>query len=55
MIIIMIIIIIITIAQPGSLGNAIKIKALSRESSNPGWTVSLMRRKLLFMGDLDDI
>ena len=43
------------IAEPGSLGNAIKIKALSREPGNPGWTASPVRRKLLFMGDLDDI
>ena len=40
--------------EPGSLGNAIKLKALSREPGNPGWTVSSVRRKLLFMGDLDD-
>ena len=43
------------IAKPGSLGNAIRIKALSREPDNPAWTVSFVRRKLLFMGDLDDI
>ena len=43
------------IAEPGSLGNTIKIKALSREPGNPGWTVIPMRCKLLFMGDLDDI
>ena len=43
------------ITEPGSLGNAIKIKALSREPGNPGWTVRLVGRKLLFMGDLDDI
>ena len=43
------------IAEPGSLGNTIIIKALSRESGNPGWTVSPIHRKLLLMGDLDDI
>ena len=43
------------IAEPGSLGNAIIVKALSREPGNPGWTVSPMHRKLLLMGDLDDI
>ena len=41
--------------EPGSLGNAIKIKALSTDPSNTGLTVSPMCRKLLFMGDLDDI
>ena len=43
------------IAEPGSFGDTIKIKVLSREPGNPGWTVILLRRKLLFMGDLDDI
>ena len=43
------------IVKPGSLANATKIKALSREPGNPGWIGSPMRRKLLFMGDLDDI
>ena len=43
------------IAEPCSLGNAIIVKALSREPGNPGWTVSPMHRKLLLMGDLDDI
>ena len=39
--------------EPGSLGDTIKIKALSIEPGNPGWTVIPVRRKLLFMGDLD--
>ena len=43
------------IPEPGSLGDTIKIKALSREPGNPGWTVISVPRKLLFMGDLDDI
>ena len=43
------------IAEPGGLSNAIKIKALSREPGNPGWTVSPVHHKLRFMGDLDDI
>ena len=43
------------IAEPGILGNTAKIKALSRESDDPGWTVIPVRCKLLFMGDLDDI
>ena len=43
------------IAGPGILGDTITIKALSREAGNPGWTVIPVRRKLLFMGDLDDI
>ena len=42
------------IAESGSLGNAIKIKAFFREPGNRGWTVSPVRRKLLFMRDLDD-
>ena len=42
------------IAKPGGLGNAIEIKALSIEPDNPGWNVSLVGCKLLFMGDLDD-
>ena len=42
------------IAEPGGLSNAIKIKALSREPGNPGWTVSPVHHKLRFMGDLDD-
>ena len=42
------------IVKPGSLANATKMKALSREPGNPGWIVSPVRRKLLFMGDLDD-
>ena len=36
------------IAEPGSLGDTIKIKALSREPGNAG-------RRVIFMGDLDDI
>ena len=43
------------IAGPGILGDTIKIKALSTEAGNPGWIVIPVRRKLLFMGDLDDI
>ena len=43
------------IAEPGSFGDTIKIKVLSREPGNPGWTVIPLRRKLLFMGDLDNI
>ena len=43
------------IAGPGILGDTIKIKALSTEAGNPGWTVIPVRGKLLFMGDLDDI
>ena len=43
------------IVEPGSLGNTIKIKALFRKLGNPGWTDIPMHRKLLFMGDLDDI
>ena len=43
------------IEEPGSLDNTIKIKALSRESGNPGWTVIPVRPKLPFMGNLDDI
>ena len=43
------------IAGPGILGDTIKIKALSTEAGNPGWTVIPVRRKLFFMGDLDDI
>ena len=43
------------ILEPGNLGNAMKIKTLSREPDNPELTVSTVRRKLLFMGDLDDI
>ena len=43
------------IAEPGSFGDTIKIKVLSREPGNPGWTVIPLRCKLLFMGDLDDI
>ena len=43
------------ISETGGLGNTIKIKALSRELDNPGWTVSPVRCKLLFMEDLDDI
>ena len=42
-------------AAPGSLGDTIKIKALSREPGKPGWTFISVRCKLLFMGDLDDI
>ena len=42
------------IAKPGGLGDTIKIKALSREPDNPGWTVIPVHRKLLFMGDLYD-
>ena len=36
-------------------GDSIKIKALKRQPGNPGWTVIPVRRKLLFLGDLDDI
>ena len=43
------------IAESGSFGDTIKIKALPRELGNPGWTVIPVRRKLLSMGDLDDI
>ena len=43
------------IAEPGSFGDTIKIKALPRELGNTGWTVIPVRRKLLSMGDLDDI
>ena len=43
------------IVEPGSLGSAIKISALSREPGNPGLTVSPMHHKLRFMGDLDDV
>ena len=42
------------IAEPGSLGDTIKIKALSRELGNPEETVIPVCCKLLFMGDLDD-
>ena len=45
----------LTITELGSFGDTIKIKALSREPGNPGWTVTPVRRKLFFMGDLDDI
>ena len=44
-----------TVAEPGSLRDIIKIKAISREPGNPGWTIIPVRRKLLFMGELDDI
>ena len=44
-----------TITEPGSFGDTIKIKALSREPGNPGWTVIPVRHKLFFVGDLDDI
>ena len=43
------------IVEPVSLGNAIKIKALSIEPRNPGCTVSPIRFKLLFVEDLHDI
>ena len=43
------------IVEPGSFGDTIKIKALSREPGNPGWTVIPVRHKLFFVGDLDDI
>ena len=43
------------IAEHGSLGATVKIKALSREPDNPGWSVIPVRHKLIFMGDLDDI
>ena len=43
------------VAEPGSLGDTIKIKALSREPGNPERTVILVRHKLLVMGDLVDI
>ena len=43
------------ITEPGSFGDTINIKALSREPGNPGWTVIPVHCKLLFMGDLDDI
>ena len=42
------------IADPGRLGNTIKINALSREPGNPGWTISPVHHKLRLMGDLDD-
>ena len=43
------------IAEPDSLDNAIKIKALSKEPGNTGWTISPACCKLLIMGNLDDI
>ena len=43
------------IAESGSLGDTIKVKTLSRELDNPGWIFIPVRRKLLFMRDLDDI
>ena len=43
------------ILEPGNLGNAMKIKTLSREPGNPESTISPVRCKLLFMGDLADI
>ena len=43
------------IAEPGILGDTIKIKALSREPGNTRWTVISVRGKLLFIGELDDI
>ena len=43
------------IAEPGSFGDTIKIKALSREPGNHGRTVIPVRHKLPFMGDLDYI
>ena len=39
------------IVEPVSLGNAIKIKALSIEPSNPRCTISPVRFKLLFVED----
>ena len=41
------------IAEPGSFGDTIKIKASSREPSNPGWTVIPVRPK--FQPILQDI
>ena len=43
------------VAEPGSLRDTIKIKAISREPGSLGWTVIPVRRKLLFIGELDDI
>ena len=43
------------IVKPGSLGDTIKVKALSKEPGNPEWTVIPISTKLLFIGDLDDI
>ena len=42
-------------ALPGSLGETIKIDALSRELGNLGWTVIPVPCKLLFMRNVDDI
>ena len=41
------------IAEPDSFDETIKIKALSREPDNPGWTVIPVRHKLLFMVELE--
>ena len=42
------------IAEPGRSGDPIKIKALSREPGNPGWTAWTRATYKLFMGDLDN-
>ena len=42
------------IAEPGRSGDPIKIKALSREPGNPGWTAWTRAIYKLFMGDLDN-
>ena len=41
------------IMEPSCFGDTTKIKALSTEPGNPGWTFIPVRRKLLFLGDLD--
>ena len=41
------------IAEPGRSGDPIKIRALSREPGNPGWTAWTRAIYKLFMGDLD--
>ena len=43
------------IAEPRSFADTVKIKVLSREPGNSECTVIPVRRKLLIMGDLDDI
>ena len=43
------------ITEPVSFGDTVKIKVLPREPDSPGWTVIPVRRKLVSMGDLDDI
>ena len=43
------------IAEPGNLGDTVKIKTLSRGVGKPRWTVIPVRCKLLSMGNLDYI